>query len=283
MKDDTPDDTPVEETLHEENVHEEAFHEDELQSLRQFVRQHGRTLTIGLCVAVVAVAVPTAYRSHRNARNRQASLMLSSGDKIQDLEALVEKYPSVPAVALAMLKLAKAYYDNGDYEASLTKYAEFEEEFPDHPMRAAAELGKVHCMEGQRQMEKALLGFISFAEKHPGHFLTPQASFGQGRCLEQMGRLTEAKAVYEDFIAGEANSAWIPRAEELLESVDRELKAAERRSKGTKSQPRAPGETPGPVPADAATDEAEAPDPAPPQTSDADQKADKAPNQPAAD
>jgi len=199
--------------------------QDELQQVKRFIEEHGKTLAIAVCVALAVAVIPAVYRGYRKAKNEKASLMLSSRSEIRDLEAMVEKYSAVPAAALAVLKLAKAYYDTGDYDAALSRYEEFEKRYPEHPMRPAAGLGRVHCLEAKRWLDKALLGFIAFAEKYPDHFLTPQAIFGKGRCLVQRGRLAEAKAVYEDFIAANEDSVWLPRAEDLLESVNQKLES----------------------------------------------------------
>lgn len=210
----------------ERTPQDEQAHTDEIEHIKRFVSEHGRPVALGLGL-VLAVAVAFAgYRSYKHARREKASLMLSSGSKIQDLEALVEQYSSVPAVSVAMLKLAKAYYDAGDYDAAMSQYEEFRDKYPDHVMRPAAALGLLHCREAKGYKREALQGFVAFADRHPDHFLTPQAVFGQGRCLEALGRLEEARAVYEDFIAQQAGSAWVPRAEELLSSVNHRLEEA---------------------------------------------------------
>ena len=200
--------------------------QDELQQVKRFIEAHGKTFAIAVCVALAVAVIPAVYRGYRKAKNEKASLMLSSGSGIQDLETMVEKYPAVPAAPLAVLKLAKAYYDTGDYDAALSRYEEFEKRYTEHPMRPAAELGRVQCLEAKRGLDKALLGFIAFGEKYPDHFLTPQAIFGKGRCLAQLRRLAEAKAVYEDFIAANEDSVWLPRAEDLLESVNQKLESS---------------------------------------------------------
>jgi tetratricopeptide (TPR) repeat protein len=132
----------------------------------------------------------------------------------------VERHPSAPTTPLAVLKLAKGYYDSGNHDMALGKYDEFLKEFADHPFAPAAELGRVHCLEARAQLHEALEGYRSFAANRPDHFLAPQAILAQARCLEQLGQLAEARTVYEDFITSAGETMWRNRAEQLLETIE---------------------------------------------------------------
>lgn len=200
--------------------------QDEFQELREFFRSYGKPVAAAACIILAVITALALYRIHTRTGIRQASLLLSSAQTLQDLETLVEQHPATPVAPLAVMKLAKVYFDSGNCDMALNKYVEFKLKFPEHQMAVAAELGRIHCMEAKGQLEDALMAFTAFSAKHPGHFLTPQAVFGQGRCLEQLGRYREAKALYEDFIAAHPESGWIPRTEELLASVTRKLEQA---------------------------------------------------------
>jgi len=201
---------------------EEASHE-ELERLLALLRRHGGTIALAVCVALVAAGGGIFYRRHAAAKTEKAAMMLASSRTVQELENIVKDYPSSGAAPLALLKAAKGYFDSGSYDMALKKYDEFRENFADHQMEAAARLGRAHCLEARGQVEDALLAFIAFSTGEPGHFLAPQAVFGQGRCLEQLGRMGEARTVYEDFIAANQDSNWLPLAEEMLETVNRKI------------------------------------------------------------
>lgn len=197
--------------------------EGDLPDAGVFLRKHRTPLVVGACAVVLALLCPALYHLHARKKIQRASMMLSSARAMEDLDTLVAKYPATPAAPLALIKTAKLHFDSGNYDVALSKYAEFKKQFSKHPMAPAADLGRIHCIEARGQIEEALQAFAAFSRENPTHFLTSQAILGEARCLKQLGKLHEAKALYEDFIVGRANSAWIPRVKELLIAVDKEI------------------------------------------------------------
>ena len=202
-------------------VREEHVPVDDLKALRDLADRYGRQAALATGVVVVAILAAFWYRTHKQNQREEAVAQLSAARTPQDLEALVSDYGDTPVIPLALLKLAKGYFDNGNYDMALTRYTEFEEKYTDHEMLPAAGLGRVHCLEARGQLQEALAGFEAFTTLHPGHFLQPEAVLGRGRCLEQLGRHDEARTVYEDFIAANPDNGWTPRAEELLAAAKR--------------------------------------------------------------
>jgi tetratricopeptide (TPR) repeat protein len=198
----------------------EAGAHHELARVKAILRTHGLRTAIWIALALLIVVGGRVYRGHKAQAKVNASAMLMSARTVQDLEALVEQYASTPSAPLAMLKLAKAYYDFGNYDLAFNRYVDFLERYPEHEMRGIAELGKLHGLEARGQTREALDGFERFVAANPGHFLEAQAVFGKARCLEQAGRKEEARVVYEDFIAARPDSGWATRAEEMLKTMD---------------------------------------------------------------
>jgi tetratricopeptide (TPR) repeat protein len=110
----------------------------------------------------------------------------------------------------------------------LSRYDEFLQRYANHPWTVTAELGRLHCLEAKGQFQEAADGFGAFADMHGEHYQVPLALFGKARCLEQLQRLEDAKAVYEDFIAANPDSRWVPRVEEMLEALGLRLARRER-------------------------------------------------------
>jgi tetratricopeptide (TPR) repeat protein len=199
---------------------------DELRQLRALWESHGTALLVAVAVALLAASAAMLYRNHTRRSADEAARSLASARNAQDLEDLITRRPSAAVVPLATLKLAKAYFDGGNYDLALAKYQEFGDKFPSHSMAAVAEIGRLHCQEAKGQTEEAAKAYREFALKHPDSFLAPQAVLGEARCLEALGRLNEARTVYEDFIAAKPESGWKPRAEELLEGINKKQPAA---------------------------------------------------------
>ena len=197
---------------------------DELQNLKDYLRENSLRLVVTAGIAIVVVIAVAVYRARKAESIVDAAQILNGAKTTKDIETVVEKHASTPYAPLAMLKLAKMHFNAGDYDKALTQYVEFRQKYPQHPMVDGAELDRIYCLEAMGRTEEALKGFADFSAQHPDHFLTAQAMFGQARCLEQTGRDQEAKTVYEDFIAAHPDSGWVSKAEELLALIVKKTK-----------------------------------------------------------
>jgi predicted negative regulator of RcsB-dependent stress response len=195
----------------------------ELHKALDFFERHGTALLVVSGIALAVVLGVTLFRRYAATTRQQASSLLHSVTSVQDLDNLVSRYGSTPAAPLAELKLAKTYFDAGNYEAAASRYDEFSKNHPDHPMALVAVLGRIHCTEAMGQTDQALAAFSSFLEQHPKHFLSAQALFGKGRCLETLGKTADARTLYEDALAAEPDGPWAPRLEEQIASVKRRM------------------------------------------------------------
>jgi hypothetical protein len=198
---------------------------EELESVKTRLREHGLPALISVAAVLIVVSSFSLYRGCKSRNEHDAERLLTTAKSVQDLETITGRYGSTAIAPLAMIKLAKSYFDNGYYDLALTKYDEFKTRFPKHPMAKVAELGRIFCVEARGQVNDACTSFAAFAAANPGHYLTPEAIFGRARCLEELGRFVEARVVYEDFVTTHAKSGWLPRAEEALEELPKKIEA----------------------------------------------------------
>jgi predicted negative regulator of RcsB-dependent stress response len=214
----------------------------ELEDLKEVARIYGARVLIVVAACVLGIGGYVFTQTNQKNKIEEASSRLGLARQMQDLEAVAAQYPSTPAAPLAVIQLAKSYYDNGDYDMALNKYMEFEQKYSKHELLPAAVMGRLHCTEARMQFQEALTGFQDFVKQYPDHSLKNFALFGQGRCLEQLGRPDEARVIYENLIASDTNqeSEWVPRAEEALSDL--------KRNKTAKSKPVAGPADMAPVP-----------------------------------
>jgi len=200
----------------------QGHHHDELAEVKQFIETYGKPAVTALLVVMIAIGAFQMYTTRKQNRIDESARQLAAARSIPDFEAVYANYGKTKAAPRALLAAAKLYYDNANYEIAIAKYEEFLREFPEDRMVSTAELGRIFCIEARNYnaaIEEASAAYAAFAVANPDSFLAPQAIFGQARCLEQLGKLDEARAIYEDFIAKQAESAWVIRAEDLLEQV----------------------------------------------------------------
>lgn len=200
----------------------QGHHHDELAELKQIIETYGKPAVTAVLVVMISIGAFQMYTTRKQNRADESARQLAAARSIPDFEAVYSNYGKTKAAPRALLAVAKLYYDNANYEIASTKYDEFLREFPEDRMTETAELGRIFCLEARNYnaaIEEAAAAYAAFAEANPESFLAPQAIFGQARCLEQLGKLDDARAIYEDFIAKQAESAWVMRAEDLLEQV----------------------------------------------------------------
>ncbi|MDI6774337.1 MAG: tetratricopeptide repeat protein [Verrucomicrobiota bacterium] len=192
----------------------------EFAELAGLMKQYGKPTLLWIGAALAGVALGVGYKFHRQTGRERASDRLWNAKSVQDLELAAEDSPSSLA-AVALIKVAKRYYDTQQYDLAMKKYGEIQTRFPSHPLVDIAEMGKLHCLEARGQLHEALDGFVAFAKAHPGHYLAPQALLAEARCLSELGRMPEARARCEEFIVAYAKDPWEERGEDLLKTLTR--------------------------------------------------------------
>jgi TolA-binding protein len=201
--------------------------EDEFEHLREMIEKHGKTVSVAVGAVLVLLIAVNLYRGYQRSRVRNAAQEYAQATQTEDFENIVKKYRKTPTGPVAMLSLAKSYYNEGNYIMATEQYETFIKQFPKHPMAGAAELGMAYCMEANGRFEEALKAFDTFAQQKPEHFLAPDAVLGKARCLEQAGRLAEARQVYEDFLLAHPDSAWQNRFEDRLDVLTERIARVE--------------------------------------------------------
>lgn len=213
-------------------------------SIAIFLETHGipvstaksMAVTIGSILLVFLVAGVFLWRrSHATRLDEEATRELFSAraQTKANLDTLMERCSSSKLAPLIMLKQAQVQYAEGNYDPANAAYERFLKEYPTHELAPVAEFGQLLCREARMNkddLDSALKGFAGFAAKHPDSFLVNEATFGRARCMEELGRLEEARQVYEDFkVAHPSENIWQERAETSLKIVEAEL----RRKKNT--------------------------------------------------
>lgn len=189
-------------------------------SAKDLLTRYGIPAGLAALIFVAFISTTGYLRSGKERARSEAIMTLTNVKSIADLEPLAAGTSSTGVAPLALLHLAKAYYDQGDYGKAESTYASFTTRFPKHRFAASAALGRIHAIEAVGRTQEALEAFQAFPKDQPGHFQIPQALLGQARCLESLGRGPEARQIYEDMIVGNAKDDWGLVAEDLLNTME---------------------------------------------------------------
>jgi tetratricopeptide (TPR) repeat protein len=195
---------------------------EELQEFKDLANQYAQPLLVALCAILVVAIGFNFYKSQKRKKADEAALELFKAKTSTELQAWIDRFGSGPGAEVAVMRMAGAYFADGNYQAAADTYSSFIQKNAKSDLVPAAKMGQAHCLEGLARVEEALAAFEQFMADEPGHFLYPESVLGKARCLEQLGRLDEARIVYEDFVAANPESEWKPRAEDFLKRIERE-------------------------------------------------------------
>ena len=203
---------------HLQKKHELETHE--VREVVEFLKRYGKLIGAGILAAAVTVLASRGCAHQKAAGIAKAEQELTAARTPQQLEEIVTKYSSTPTAPVALLNLAKTYFNNGDYAQARTQYERFLKNYKNHEMCSTAELGLAYCTEADGNFDGAAVQFAAFAEKHSKNYLKPLAILSIARCKEQAGKIDESRIVLEDFLAENTGTAWAGTAEGALKVLN---------------------------------------------------------------
>jgi predicted negative regulator of RcsB-dependent stress response len=205
---------------HDDLQKKQALEEHEVQEVVGFLKRYGKLIGTGILAAAVTVLASRGCASHKVSKLAKAEQALMAAKTPQQLEEVVTQYGSTPSAPVALLDLAKTFYNIGETAQARVQYERFLKKYKKHDLRPVAELGLAYCTEADGDFNGAAAQFAAFSEKYAVNYLHPQAILGVARCMEQAGRIDEARIVLEDFLAENAGTAWAGSAESALKQIN---------------------------------------------------------------
>jgi predicted negative regulator of RcsB-dependent stress response len=205
---------------HAELKNKQALEAHEVQEVIGFLKQYGKLIGTGILAAAIAVIGSRLYANHNASRIAAAEQMLMNAQTPQQLEELVSQYKSTPTAPVALLDLAKTYFNLGDTAQARTQYEHFLKKYSRHDMRPVAKMGLAYCTEADGDFTGAAAQFAEFAKANSTSYLYPQAILSLARCQQQAGQLADARIVLEDFLAENAGTLWAAPIESALKELN---------------------------------------------------------------
>ena len=184
-------------------------------------REKGVQWLVTIAVGVLVVVGVLLFRQHGEDQAALASTQLLKEPTQDTLEKTVADFGGTPAGVAAKLKLAKFFYDSGQYDKALTEYDDFIKRNASFPFVDVARVGRGFALCGLNRTAEALEVFRSFRDKNPGHYLTQQTLFGEATCLTQQGKKDAAKLLLQEVRAANRETAWDVAAKRLEGAIDR--------------------------------------------------------------
>ena len=207
---------------------------EELLPLYDWYKGKGKDHLLVAAIALVVAIVVFAIFKYRDAQNAEASLALGNADGIASLEHLNTQYGRTAVAPVIALRLARAYFDAGDYDKAVETFGAFAKKNRRHVLAPQGRLGLAVSLEGRASLKsgegdadgatadfsQARDTYIELAsdEKSPVY---AEAMMGQARCLAMMGDKAAASDILDRLVIKVKDTRWEEKAEALRGTIDR--------------------------------------------------------------
>jgi predicted negative regulator of RcsB-dependent stress response len=191
----------------------ETYNSDEqLQLLRQWLRDNGPALLAGILLGAALIAGWSGWKLYVTRQAQQASTefehlreVLQSGDAKHAAEItnrLTTNYSRTPYAAMAALMLAADQVKHNQFDAALPQYLWVTEHANDRKLRQVARLRRARLLWSMGRSEEAL---AALQARRPGSF-APLFAELRGDILAGQGRRDEARQAYTEALAAEGSA-----------------------------------------------------------------------------
>ena len=186
--------------------------DDELQQLREWLRDNGPALLAGLLLGALLVGGWSGWKYYTARQSLLASIefghlheVLQSGDAKHAEEVtakLTTQYSRTPYAALASLELAADQVKRGQFESALKQYQWAAHEAKDRKLRHIARLRGARLLWNLGRSEEALAEL----QAHRQGSFAPLFAELRGDILAARGQPEEARQAYAEALASEAST-----------------------------------------------------------------------------
>ncbi len=166
------------------------------EELEQLIQEIKSTLP-WLLAAGILVAGYYGVRNYVANKRAAASEAVANAYTTEELEEAVAKFGSSKSGGLLKLRLAKSYFDAGDFNGALEIYEELGGKAPDG-FEDVSVVGKAQCLEGLAKFNEAQKVYDDFASANAKSFLLLTAKLGSARCVARAGDKKKAIAALEE-------------------------------------------------------------------------------------
>lgn len=204
---------------HDEIKKQRELEQHEVKQVLNFLTRYGKLIAAGAIAAIVVVLVSRGMAANKATKIAKAEQMLISAQTPQQLEDLVNDYHSTPTAPVALLKMAKTLFNQGETAQARAQYERFLDDYKNSDQRPLAMFGLAHCTEAEGRYDDAVNELKTFLEESPEHYLKSPAVLALARCQEEAGHIDAARITLEDFLAENAGSQWSGPAEISLQQL----------------------------------------------------------------
>lgn len=210
-------------------IKEDAFIEKVLIA-RQWVMEHGKQISTGIAVCLIAVFVAFfVYKSRENQRAKAqdsfgvAMLAYQHGDTLSavaDFRNITAQHKKTPFGPLSAYMLGSIYFNQTDYGQAQTYYDRCMDLIDDDTfLKGACLNGLANSHIQQKKYSEALVFLNQFITDCPKHYLMPDVLLSAGECQQRLKDNAAAENLFKRLKTEFPGTAQAKTAENLLATL----------------------------------------------------------------
>ncbi len=206
----------------EENIYEATY--DEMSKFESFFVSHWRKIVQTCGAALTVLILYLVFNYFNQISETKAAGEISQANTVEELNAIISKYSSHPAVDFAKVRLAQILFNDKKYDEAQKIYIQLSfSKYPDISLRA--KLNQAYLMEVQGKKNEAATIFSEISGT-PGmpEEIRAESAYNAARIYGNLGEKDKSKKVLE-FLNRTAETAkseafWSEKAKRLKEMMN---------------------------------------------------------------
>lgn len=193
---------------------------EELVPAYEWIVENGRSCAYQVAIVILVAVLAIAYTKSRAAKYENASAALLTASDVTTLEDLNGRFGGTKLGPMIRLRLARAFYDAGQYDSAKETYAQFVRRNPGHKLVEEARLGLAASEEALREFQQAIEDYRKI-EAPAGSPTKTMALLGEARSMAASGDKAAAREILGSLAKDVEGTQWEDSVERVTGAIDR--------------------------------------------------------------
>jgi tetratricopeptide (TPR) repeat protein len=182
---------------HKKNTGDDAIESayKELTVFENFFSSHFKNIAILCVVIILLIGVGIQLKNRFASDDLSVAAQINSAKTIEEIEALLKKYPNYKSSDYARLKLGTLYFGTKDYKKAIEIFSALAQKSRYDDLKAQSALNEACAIEQSGKPEEAAEKYsaIGLSPKYPAEYRAG-ANCSAARIFITLGKLSQAKS-----------------------------------------------------------------------------------------
>ena len=194
---------------------------DDFDKFEDFFTSNIKNILIGFAVAALIITVTAIGYSKYQQSVIAKSAELTTAKTVEELEAVIKKYPQINAVYPAKMRLATLFFNSAKYEKASALYKELASTAPVGEIRNRARLNEAYTLEAMNKSlpAAALFAAIGMDASLPA-YIKDEANYSAARIYAAAKKNDKAKSCAKAINLSTSGSFWAMQGQKLLQRLN---------------------------------------------------------------